>query len=772
MSSSFHSPNTLLDLLLACFFIGLCTSDCIPRKQIPYESNSIKVFREESIYNYSSILMREDLGLLIVGAREAIYALDINNISVTKTKVTWQVSWVKQNECTYKGKHPDIECRNYIRTLHQINETLMYVCGTNAFNPTCDYIAYVDGQLKLVGQQEEGKGKCPFDPFQRYSSIIVDGDFYSATFVNFLGSEPVILRNSLNVLRTESASYWLNEPNFVYMDVIPESKNSLDGDDDKIYIFFSENAIEYDFYNKLIVSRVARVCKGDKGGQRTLQKKWTSFVKATLECPIPGSILPSVVQDVFHVHHHNWRKNLFYAIFTSQSDSSVLSSVVCAYTVTDINEVFSYGKFKTPVTVDTSDVKWIMYSGEPPVPRPGACINNAARAMKIQSSLDLPDRTLQFIRDRPLMDDTVKPVTGRPLLFTKGISFTRLVVDCKIGLDGQTYLVMFIGTDKGFVQKAVNYNDEMHIIEELQLFKNPEPISVLRLSTSLGQLYAGSSSGVVQMPVADCGHYSSCLDCVLARDPYCAWDLSTHNCVTLPSPSKEINLVQSLLEGDASRCPRPVSVKVENRTLVLGNNIKLPCQQDSNLAQLNWRFESQQLNPSKEKYATYSDGLLIYNATATDAGCYTCESVERVVNKDYKRTLAIYELQIPSAKDHIGSHPTITVPLTTFENMAEATASPQHKNMVGSWVAMQVSLALLSVMMVALLLWNLCMGHLPLQKCCTSRGQKKQKALAQSESLPENTEPLQAAVFFHSNNSYRKGSSMDAFKYIRDESEI
>ncbi len=45
------------------------------------------------------------------------------------------------------------------------------------------------------------------------------------------------------------------------MDVVPESEDSPEGDDDKVYMFFSENAVEYDFYNKLVVSRVARVCK-------------------------------------------------------------------------------------------------------------------------------------------------------------------------------------------------------------------------------------------------------------------------------------------------------------------------------------------------------------------------------------------------------------------------------------------------------------------------------------------------------------------------------
>lgn len=33
-----------------------------------------------------------------------------------------------------------VECRNYIRTLHGVNATTMYVCGTNAFSPTCDYM--------------------------------------------------------------------------------------------------------------------------------------------------------------------------------------------------------------------------------------------------------------------------------------------------------------------------------------------------------------------------------------------------------------------------------------------------------------------------------------------------------------------------------------------------------------------------------------------------------------------------------------------------------
>lgn len=52
-------------------------------------------------------------------------------------------------------------------------------------------------------------------------------------------------------------------------------------------------------------------------------------------------------------------------------DSSDLSAV-CAYSMSDISNVFSEGNYKTPVPVGTSFVKWVMYSGEVPVPRPGA----------------------------------------------------------------------------------------------------------------------------------------------------------------------------------------------------------------------------------------------------------------------------------------------------------------------------------------------------------------------------------------------------------------
>lgn len=38
-----------------------------------------------------------------------------------------------------------------------------------------------------------------------------------------------------------------------------------------------------------------------------------------------------------------------------------------------------------------------------------------------------------------------------------------------------------------------------------------------------GLLYAASYSMLIQVPVANCSLYRSCGECILSRDPYCAW---------------------------------------------------------------------------------------------------------------------------------------------------------------------------------------------------------------------------------------------------------
>ncbi|OXB73141.1 UNVERIFIED_CONTAM: hypothetical protein H355_012066 [Colinus virginianus] len=319
-------------------------------------------------------------------------------------------------------------------------------------------------------------------------------------------------------------------------------------------------------------------------------------------------------------------------------------SAVCAYSMTDIQEAFSKGNYKGPVTVEHSHVKWMVFRGEVPVPRPGACIDNFARSMGYNTSSDLPDKVLQFARDHPLMESSVNPIGNRPVLLRRSSNYTRIVVDRVTGLDKQTYDVMFLGTDDGYLHKALNCNGEMFIVEELQLFLPPAPVQFLQLSSLKGMLYVGSVSEVVQLPVSGCHRYKYCLDCILARDPYCAWSQASRACVLLSDHTGDTrDLIQNVKYGDASNCPS-VENGVRKYFFTLGNNVHLKCVPLSNLARAVWKFNGSRLQDKDSKYLLYDGGIAIFNVTMAEAGFYDCISAEKSKGKEFLFTVARYAL--------------------------------------------------------------------------------------------------------------------------------
>lgn len=141
------------------------------------------------------------------------------------------------------------------------------------------------------------------------------------------------------------------------------------------------------------------------------------------------------------------------------------------------------------------------------------------RQQNISSSLHLPDKTLQFVKDHPLLEDPVLPIGNGPRLITKDVNYTQIVVDRVRALDGNIYDVVFTGTgenaavgsvgagltvkrfvfeeadfpaftfssvDRGVLHKSVVFGGEVHIVEEIQLLKNSEPIKNLLLSSEVG----------------------------------------------------------------------------------------------------------------------------------------------------------------------------------------------------------------------------------------------------------------------------------------------
>lgn len=122
--------------------------------------------------------------------------------------------------------------------------------------------------------------------------------------------------------------------------------------------------------------------------------------------------------------------------------------------------------------------------------------------MGIHSSLHMPDKVLNFIKDHFLMDGVIR---SSPLLLKRSVHYTQIAVHKIQGME-RAYDVLFIGTgsanftadnehctfvrvfhylflschclDDGKLHKAINANDKMHM---MVLFPEPEPVQHVEL---------------------------------------------------------------------------------------------------------------------------------------------------------------------------------------------------------------------------------------------------------------------------------------------------
>nr|XP_049606438.1 semaphorin-4E-like isoform X3 [Syngnathus scovelli] len=563
------SPMMTLLLRIVCAFIlygSFCDSNVQPwvaRKTIPYPDNLV-TFREDGMNYYNAMLIMEELGLLMVGARDALFALDINNIS---------------------AKMHHLNCHNYIRSLHQTSNSAVQVCGTNAMSPRCDSLYWDGGHLEPYQQYGVQEGLCSSLPFDGYASVRVGQDLYAAT-TGKGSSLPQIRRRDDSGEHVEFPSEWLKDTiNFVHMDFLNEERMH-------IYLVFS--GVVRDGNGAVRVSQLTCVPKDNSGSSY-----YRSLARARLNCVLPGQKLPSVVESAYLLKDdQNWQQSRLYAVFTSQLDGV---STVCAYNMESISSIFR----KDCYEYDNGPAKRLDLEIVPQLMKKGAALGQIVGHRV--STLDGERRDVVFIG------------TGK-----KDAILIRELKVSERASERRTSGLLAPPPADGFIQKAVFADGEVFVIEEIQVFPS-EPIRTLRLLTSKGQLYASSDAGVVQIPVSDCARYHTCLDCLLARDPYCAWELLTNLCSAVASLSNLTMAIQSL--NAVSACPLPGPVAVVNKSLAPGVNMLLPCQASSNLAQVHWRFANRTLE-SSAKYRMYSQGLVIMNASDLDVGLYTCQSSE------------------------------------------------------------------------------------------------------------------------------------------------
>uniref|UniRef100_A0A672PCN3 Semaphorin-3F-like n=1 Tax=Sinocyclocheilus grahami TaxID=75366 RepID=A0A672PCN3_SINGR len=508
--------------------------------------------------------------------------------------------------------------------------THLYTCGTGAYKPICTFInrgwRAEEYLFRLVpGYVDSGKGKSPYDPHQENAAVLINGNLYAGVHVDFMGTDPAIFRTlgDRPAVRTEQYdSRWLNEPVFIKIQKIPDSAEK---NDDKLYFFFREKSLDASGGSTpSVLARVGRVCLNDDGGQRSLVNKWTTFLKARLVCSVIGAdgveTYFDELRDVFIQRTHDERNPIVYAVF-STAGSVFKGSAVCVYSMADIRNVFN-GPFSHK---HGHNYQWTPYTGKIPYPRPGTCPGGTFTP-DLHTTKAFSDEAVNFVRAHPLMYQPIYPIHKRPLVVRTGVDyrFTTIAVDLVDAVDGR-YEVLFLGTDRGTVQKVIvlpkdiSTTEEL-ILEEVEVFK-VQKYRILLTFCCWQQLYVSSERGLTQVSLHRCAVYGkACSDCCLARDPYCAWD--GEHCSAFTPATKRRSRRQDIKHGDPLRqcrgfnakdlqkleCGRSLTLSVEKRLRetvqfgVEGTSTFLECQPRSPQATVKWLYQKD----GKRKAVRYS----------------------------------------------------------------------------------------------------------------------------------------------------------------------
>uniref|UniRef100_A0A2K6TXR6 Semaphorin 6B n=1 Tax=Saimiri boliviensis boliviensis TaxID=39432 RepID=A0A2K6TXR6_SAIBB len=461
---------------------------------------------------------------LFIGDRDNLYRVELEPPTSTELryqrKLTWRSNPSDIKVCRMKGKQEG-ECRNFVKVLLLRDESTLFVCGSNAFNPVC--ANYSIDTLQPVGDNISGMARCPYDPKHANVALFSEGMLFTATVTDFLAIDAVIYRSlgDRPTLRTvKHDSKWFKEPYFVH--AVEWGSH--------VYFFFREIAMEFNYLEKVVVSRVARVCKNDVGGSpRVLEKQWTSFLKARLNCSVPGDshFYFNVLQAVTGVVSLGGRPVVL-AVFSTPSNRSEPTNG----SKLGVFDGHGHGQKGPDFT---------------PQIRPGGCVFGEYALVPVCSPCEWRPCTHRCIAVACVgVSASGCTWITRPMLMHQ---LTRVAVDVGAGPWGNQ-TVVFLGSEAGTVLKfLVQPNASTSgtsglsvFLEEFETYRPDrcgrpgggeagQRLLSLELDAASGGLLAAFPRCVVRVPVARCQQYSGCMKPGEQR--------RAHSCRPKPSPTPE-----------------------------------------------------------------------------------------------------------------------------------------------------------------------------------------------------------------------------------------
>ncbi|KAI1904440.1 hypothetical protein AGOR_G00005670 [Albula goreensis] len=598
--------------------LTLCQTDHIPRLLVRQDDEVNRLWYSQS-QRHTVFFHPDGSDDLFVGGTNFVYRVNLEHGNLVEN---FSLAVTGDQNCK------EMPCENIVTVIQQFQDSL-FVCGTNGNKPQCwKLYPKVGNQSSEVIESYEGTGISPHDYTQNSLSLTVEGDLYAAVPLNRDGSSLQFRRKAGVRSNVWMHDRWVTEPTFISADWV---RREEDRDQEKIYIFFREKNSDSGPEADPWISRVARVCKVDEGGsKRFFQNIWTSFLKARLVCGIPKeSLYFNRLQDVYVQHMEDWRQSRVYALFSSSWNSTA----VCIYSMEEIDGIFENSTFKG-------------FNEEIPKPRPGTCARN---------SKALPVSTVRIIKDYPEMSDWINPIHRQVPFYISTNNYTKLAVDRVMGANQTTYNVLFLATAHGTIHKILEDDSKPFIISEMLLNNRTVPVQSMKLDSKMRKLFVGFPEQIAQLDLQRCQDYnSSCEDCVLARDPYCAW--SESGC----SPFSQGG-IQNILGGKTNVCPkknegakrpkRDTLSQVQRHPRVtysvpLGVPFYLSCPIHSHHASYTWEFG----NGSSQCQQTATSCLhLITSMGQENYGSYDCISSER----DYTTVVRSYHLN-PNVPERSG----------------------------------------------------------------------------------------------------------------------
>ncbi len=604
---------------------------------------------------YRTLFLDEASRSLYVGAMDRVIKIDnLGNISSTDCNRDALVMEANNvGNCISRGKSKDFDCRNHIRVVQPIGDgSRLYVCGTNAHSPK-DVVIY--SNLTHLARHEfypgigEGVAKCPFDPEDNSTAVWVKSGnpgghpaIYSGTNAEFTKADAVIFRGDIFDEKTGRREY-------TFKRTIKYDSHMLDKPDfvgsyeigDYVYFFFRETAVEYMNCGKTIYSRIARVCKRDTGGKNILHQNWATFLKARLNCSIPGDF-PFFFNEIQDVFKPSYDDSTFHAVF-STNQNGLRGSAICSFNLEDVEAVFE-GKFKEQAT---STSMWLpVPSAKVPEPRPGRCVKDTR---------ELPDTVLNFIRKHSLMHANVPHDAASPAFFQRDVVFTKIVVDEEVTLSqygsrGDRFTIYYAGTNDGKIYKVSRWRSDttgrfestvLDIIEATA----PEAVRAMTISRELKTLYVTSDWSIKAIPLASTCRtsYTNCVQCV--RDPHCGWNRE-HGLCSAFAPH--------LIQDPKGLVPGVCETSLNRQKILanFGSALHLRC--DISGADIVWFHYNDagkrtRIEEAAGKHVlTQDNGLVIIGVGERDGGQYDCRLHSGETISSYKVSVDFQRCAAPN----------------------------------------------------------------------------------------------------------------------------